>query len=207
MHAGQALIAAFGLVWAATGFSFWRGRAEIRRRWRSLRPRLLDHDASGVSRGGRHALLHAGSAALRAGSGRFAECPEIGDEDTGKDFETIDTRMGAEQVRAYVQTRPEARGWMIWPFHGNAESACSAVYYARQLADLPLDFAVIEYPGYLADVGSPPSSQDAFQRGAEAAFSYVESVTRKICRDLSDGLWAREWRPIWPPCAPCVGWC
>lgn len=125
--------------------------------------------------------------------GRFAGCPSLTDDDHPEvkpDFETVDARVdlaarGQERVRVYIRARPDARGWLI-AFHGNAESACSALFYARQLDGEPLNFAVAEYPGYLPgklpgnlpgslNDADEPSSQAAFERNAEAVYSFVQS--------------------------------
>ncbi len=67
--------------------------------------------------------------------------------------------------------RPQA---VVLVLHGNAGSALDRTYYARALAPLGIDVALLEYPGYGARPGRP--SLDAL---VDAALEAVDTLARE----------------------------
>jgi len=89
-------------------------------------------------------------------------------------------RDGEGRLRGWrLATPPAAPRAVLLVFHGNAGAALDRAHYARSLAPLGVDVALLEYPGYGARPGRPslPALSDAA----------VEAV---------DAL-AREGPPVW----------
>jgi hypothetical protein len=71
--------------------------------------------------------------------GKFSRCERL----TQDGFEPVDTEFKSVHVRAYLKREVQAKAWLII-FHGNAESACTALSYAKQFAGLALNYAIDE---------------------------------------------------------------
>ena len=193
LAAGRAALGAAALVWLFSAGFLHHSRRELARRPRFLALAWLAAAGLGYAVVAAVLYLEQDRLLFLPVSGQFTRCAAIGDEDEGgKDFEVVDTDSGnaGERVRAYVRTRPDARAWVVI-FHGNAESACAAVFYARELFDLAVDFAVAEYPGYLGD-DHAHASQASFARNAEAVYDYAVARARlpviALGRSLGTGV-------------------
>src|ERR1700694_1103522 len=89
-------------------------------------------------------------------------------------------RDGRSRLLGWRLVSPPARPRaVVLVLHGNAGSALDRTYYARALAPLGIDVALLEYPGYGARPGRP--SLDAL---VDAALEAVDAL-------------ARERRPVW----------
>ena len=107
--------------------------------------------------------------------GRFSQC----ENQKRFDYEIVDTLIdnGKKRIRSYVHRDPQAQAWML-VFHGNAESACDSFQYSVGLADLPLNFALVEYPGYQDDPILP--TQDGLLLNAAAAYDFLTADSPKL---------------------------
>lgn len=80
----------------------------------------------------------------------FEECPQM----TSKG--AIPSWIGSEAdgVRYYLREKRDSKSWFL-VFHGNAGSACDRAYHLEALGDLPVNIAILEYPGYSAHPVAP----------------------------------------------------
>lgn len=97
--------------------------------------------------------------------GKFSDCENA----LKYGYEAVDLSQGGEHLRAYIHKTRQAKAW-VFIFHGNAEPACRSFKFSVPLSDLPIDFALMEYPGYLDDTVS--ASQAALLKNAVAASDY-----------------------------------
>src|SRR5581483_949766 len=80
----------------------------------------------------------------------FADCQAAVTER----FTIVDKTVGDAHVRLLREKSTSAKAWLLL-FHGNGGTACGSVLLAERMMDLPVAFALVEYPGYEGDGEKP----------------------------------------------------
>jgi hypothetical protein len=86
-------------------------------------------------------------------------------------FEPVENSSGHTRIRYWRRRTENAKAWLVH-FHGNGGSACESLLAAEKLMDLPLAFALVEYPGYESD--GEITSQESLLENGLAAFDLIQ---------------------------------
>lgn len=98
---------------------------------------------------------------------RFGDCPDL----TALGAIPIEKDIDGENIRYYWKEDPKALATLIF-FHGNAGSACDRSLLVRELAEIGLNIALVEYPGYGND--GRKAGEAAWLKNARFVFQDIE---------------------------------
>jgi alpha-beta hydrolase superfamily lysophospholipase len=104
--------------------------------------------------------------------GDFAACADLEKRGFTAVRERYELGANSGYLRYYARFRPENRATVLI-FHGAAESACAALRYSDGFGDLPLNFAVAEYPGYK---GEGVLAESAYHQSSERVYKAAAAL-------------------------------
>lgn len=105
------------------------------------------------------------------GGERFGDCSEL----TALRTIPVQAKVEDQTIRYYWKEHPKALATLIF-FHGNAGSACDRAMLVRELGEIGLNVALVEYPGYGQD--STPPGEAVWLKNAGLVFREIERNNR-----------------------------